>query len=113
MASRNLGNLVDYFLTGIVRPIPSHSCFFKKSINSDTIKEEDKQYITIFTKNSKSRLVILKQLERMGISIQRLYEQSKFEFICTEGSDLQDKMIVFKERLEKNSQKNNPRYAVR
>ncbi len=87
--------------------------FFKRIINSDTINEDDKQHITIFTKNNKSRLGILKQLERMGISIQRLHEQSKFEFICTEGSDLQDKMTIFKERLEKNSQKNNPQYAIR
>lgn len=86
--------------------------FFKSIVNDESIKEEDKKYITIFTKDDNSRMAIIRQLRKMEIDMQRLYAQSKLEFICVDEDDLQDKMIVFKERLEKNSQKNNPQYAI-
>lgn len=86
--------------------------FFKSIVNNESIKEEDKKYITIFTKDDNSRMAIIRQLRKMEIDMQRLYAQSKLEFICVDEDDLQDKMIVFKERLEKNSQKNNPQYAI-
>ena len=86
--------------------------FFKGIVNDESVKEEDKKYITIFTKDDNSRMAIIRQLRKMKIDMQRLYAQSKLEFICVDEDDLQDKMIVFKERLEKNSQKNNPQYAI-
>lgn len=86
--------------------------FFKSIVNDESIKEEDKKYITIFTKDDNSRMAIIRQLRKMEIDMQRLYAQSKLEFICVDEDELQDKMIVFKQRLEKNSQKNNPQYAI-
>lgn len=86
--------------------------FFKGIVNKETIKEEDKQYITIFTKNDNSRMAILKQLRKMGIDMQRLYAQSKLQFICTEEDDVVEKVNDFKQRLEKNGTKNNPQYAI-
>lgn len=85
--------------------------FFKGVVNDEPIKEEDKKYITIFTKDDNSRMAIIRQLRKMEIDMQRLYAQSKLEFICVDEDNLQDKMTVFKERLKKNSQKNNPKYA--
>ena len=86
--------------------------FFKGIVNKENIKEEDKQHITIFTKNDNSRMAILRQLRKMGIDMQRLYAQSKLQFICTEEDDVREKVNAFKERLEKNSAKNNPQYAI-
>ena len=86
--------------------------FFKGIVAKESIKEEDKQYITIFTKDDNSRMAILRQLRKMGINMQRLYAQSKLQFICTEEDDLLEKVEAFKERLEKNSAKNNPQYNL-
>lgn len=86
--------------------------FFKGIVNSESIKEEEKKYITIFTKDDNSRMAILRQLRKMEIDMQRLYAQSKLQFICTQDEDVQDKVDVFKERLERNSAKNNPQYLV-
>lgn len=86
--------------------------FFKGIVNEENIKEEDKQYITIFTKDDNSRMAILRQLRKMGIDMQRLYAQSKLQFICTEEEDVRERVNEFKERLEKNSAKNNPQYAI-
>lgn len=86
--------------------------FFKGIVNKENIKEEDKQYITIFTKDDNSRMAILRQLRKMDIDMQRLYAQSKLQFICTEEDDVREKVNEFKERLEKNSAKNNPQYAI-
>ena len=77
--------------------------FFKGIVNKESIKEEDKQHITIFTKDNNSRIAILRQLRKMEIDMQRLYAQSKLQIICTQDEDIQDKVNVFKERLEKNS----------
>lgn len=82
--------------------------FFKGIVNSESIKEEEKKYITIFTKDDNSRMAILRQLRKMEIDMQRLYAQSKLQFICTQDEDVQEKVDVFKERLERNSAKNNP-----
>lgn len=86
--------------------------FFKEIVSGESILEDKKQYITIFTKNDNSRMSILRQLRKMGIDMQRLYAQSKLEFICTEEDACQDKMIAFKERLEKNGAKKNHQYSV-
>ena len=86
--------------------------FFKGLVDGESTKEENKQYITIFTKDDNSRMAILRQLRKMGINMQRLYAQSKLEFICVEEDDTQDKMRAFKERLEKNSAPKNPQYNV-
>lgn len=86
--------------------------FFKGIVNKESIKEKDKQYITIFTKDDNSRMAILRQLRKMEIDMQRLYAQSKLQIICTQDEDIQDKVNVFKERLEKNSAKKNPQYHV-
>ena len=82
--------------------------FFKGIVNSESIKEEEKKYITIFTKDDNSRMAILRQLRKMEIDMQRLYAQSKLQFICTQDENVRDEVSVFKERLEKNSAKNNP-----
>lgn len=76
--------------------------FFKGLVDKEFIKEEDKQYITIFTKDDNSRMAILRQLRKMGVDMQRLYAQSKLQFICTEEEDVREKVEAFKERLEKN-----------
>lgn len=86
--------------------------FFKGLVNGESIKEKDKQYITIFTKDDNSRMAILRQLRKMEINMQRLYAQSIFQIICTEEEDVQEKISEFKQRLEKNSKKRNPQYAV-
>lgn len=86
--------------------------FFKGIVAKESIKEEDKQYITIFTKDDNSRMAILRQLRKMGINMQRLYAQSKLQFICTEEDDVQEKVEAFKERLVGNSAKNNPQYNL-
>lgn len=86
--------------------------FFKGIVNSEYIEEEKKKYITIFTKDDNSRMAILRQLRKMEIDMQRLFAQSKLQFICTQDEDVQDKIDVFKERLERNSAKNNPQYPV-
>ncbi len=57
-------------------------------------------------------VAILRQLRKMGINMQRLYAQSKLQFICTEEDDVIENVNDFKQRLEKNSAKNNPQYDV-
>lgn len=86
--------------------------FFKGIANGESIKEKDKQYITIFTKDDNSRMAILRQLRKMKIDLQRLYAQSQLQFICTEDDNIQETVNNFKERLDKKSSKNNPLYAL-
>lgn len=57
--------------------------FFRSLSDGDSILEEKKKNITIFTKDDNSRLEIIGKLREMGIGIQRLYAQSHFQIICT------------------------------
>lgn len=77
--------------------------FFKSLSDGDSINEENKKNITIFTKDDKSRLSIIGKLREMNIGIQRLYAQSHFQIICT--NDNRDKSLieVFVKRLNDNS----------
>lgn len=58
--------------------------FFTSLSDGDSISEEKKKNITIFTKDDNSRLSIIGKLREMKIGIQRLYAQSHFQIICTE-----------------------------
>lgn len=58
--------------------------FFTSLSDGDSIPEEKKKNITIFTKDDNSRLSIIGKLREMKIGIQRLYAQSHFQIICTE-----------------------------
>lgn len=77
--------------------------FFKSLSDGDSINEENKKNITIFTKDDNSRLSIIGKLREMNISIQRLYAQSHFQIICT--NDEKDKSLLedFIKRLHDNS----------
>ena len=86
--------------------------FFKSIVNDESIKEEDKKYITIFTKDDNSRMAIIRQLRKMEIDMQRLYAQSHFQIICTEEEYYKDILDDFYKRLDKYSEKNRPRISV-
>ena len=77
--------------------------FFKSLSDGDSIHEENKKNITIFTKDDKSRLSIIGKLREMNISIQRLYAQSHFQIICTEDEKDKSLLDVFVKRLNDNS----------
>lgn len=57
--------------------------FFRSLSDGESISEESKKNITIFTKDDNSRLSIISKLREMKIGIQRLYAQSHFQIICT------------------------------
>lgn len=77
--------------------------FFRNLSNGESITEESKKNITIFTKDDNSRLSIIGKLREMDISIQRLYAQSHFQIICT--NDEKDKSFIcgFIKRMKDNS----------
>lgn len=66
--------------------------FFRSISEGDSISEDNKKNITIFTKDDNSRLSIIGKLREMNIGIQRLYAQSHFQIICT--IDEKDKHLV-------------------
>lgn len=66
--------------------------FFKSISIGDSILEEHKKNITIFTKDDNSRLGIIGKLREMQIGIQRLYAQSHFQIICT--NDERDSVLL-------------------
>ena len=77
--------------------------FFRSLSDGDSIREEYKKNITIFTKDDNSRLSIIGKLREMNIGIQRLYAQSHFQIICT--NDEKDKSLLddFVKRMNENS----------
>ena len=77
--------------------------FFRQISEGDSITDEAKQYITIFTKDDNSRLSIVSNLRNMGINIQRLYAQSHFQIICTSDDGEKKELSDFYKRLGENS----------
>ena len=77
--------------------------FFKQLSEGESIKEEKKKYITVFTKDDNSRLSIISNLRNMGINIQRLYAQSHFQIICTSDDGEKKELSDFYNRLAANS----------
>lgn len=78
--------------------------FFRQISEGESITDEAKQYITIFTKDDNSRLSIVSNLRNMGINIQRLYAQSHFQIICTSDDGEKQELNDFYVRLRENSQ---------
>lgn len=76
--------------------------FFKQLSEGESITDNQKQYITIFTKDDNSRLSIITNLRNMGINIQRLYAQSHFQIICTSDDGEKNELSDFYKRLEEN-----------
>jgi hypothetical protein len=71
--------------------------FFRSLSEGDSISENNKKNITIFTKDDNSRLSIIGKLREMNIGIQRLYAQSHFQIICTtdeKDKDLLDGFVI-------------------
>lgn len=77
--------------------------FFKQLSEGESIRDDKKQYITVFTKDDNSRLGIITNLRNMGINIQRLYAQSHFQIICTSDDVEKKELSDFYNRLEENS----------
>ena len=77
--------------------------FFRQISEGESITDDKKQYITIFTKNDNSRLGIITSLRNMGINIQRLYAQSHFQIICTSDDGEKEELDDFYLRLRQNS----------
>lgn len=77
--------------------------FFRKISEGESISDEAKQYVTLFTKDDSSRLSIVSNLRNMGINIQRLYAQSHFQIICTSDDGEKQELNDFYMRLRKNS----------
>jgi len=77
--------------------------FFRQLTEGESINEDEKKYITIFTKDDNSRLSIITNLRNMGINIQRLYAQSHFQIICTSDDVEKNELSEFYKRLEEDS----------
>ena len=77
--------------------------FFKQISEGESITDDRKQYITVFTKDDNSRLSIISNLRNMDINIQRLYAQSHFQIICTEDDGEKNELDDFYRRLEEDS----------
>lgn len=77
--------------------------FFRQISEGESITDDKKQCITIFTKNDSSRLGIITSLRNMGIDIQRLYAQSHFQIICTSEDVEKQELADFYLRLRQNS----------
>lgn len=77
--------------------------FFKQLSEGESVMEEQKKFITIFTKDDNSRLSIITNLRNMGINIQRLYAQSHFQIICTSDDGEKKELSDFYNRLAANS----------
>jgi len=77
--------------------------FFRQISEGESITDEAKQYITVFTKDDDSRLSIVSNLRNMGINIQRLYAQSHFQIICTSDDVEKKELSDFYKRLEEDS----------
>lgn len=77
--------------------------FFKQISEGESISNDEKQYITVFTKDDSSRLGIITNMRNMGINIQRLYAQSHFQIICTADDGEKNELSDFYKRLEEDS----------
>lgn len=77
--------------------------FFRQITEGETITDDKKQFITVFTKDDTSRLGIIANLRNMGINIQRLYAQSHFQIICTSDDVEKQELSNFYLRLNQNS----------
>ena len=77
--------------------------FFRQISEGESITDDRKQYITVFTKDDNSRLSIISNLRNMGINIQRLYAQSYFQIICTADDGEKQELSDFYKRLEEDS----------
>lgn len=73
--------------------------FFKSQSGREDIAEREKKHITIFTKDERARIGILKRLGEMDINRQNLFTQSHFQIIRT--MDAADERLIseFKNRL--------------
>lgn len=77
--------------------------FFKQISEAESVSNDWKQYITVFTKDDSSRLGIITNMRNMGINIQRLYAQSYFQIICTADDGEKQELSDFYKRLEEDS----------
>jgi len=75
--------------------------FFQSQSGREHIAEDKKKYITIFTKDEKARIDILKRLEEMDVNRQNLFTQSHFQIIRTNDSADNRLFDEFKHRLSK------------
>lgn len=80
--------------------------FFKQISEGESIADDKKKYITIFTGDDQSRLNIISNLRNMGINIQRLYAQSHFQIICNSDDVEEEELSDFYHRLK------NPNYLA-
>lgn len=77
--------------------------FFRSLSDGESIPEESKKNITIFTKDDNSRLSIMSKLREMNIGVQRLYAQSHFQIICTNDERDNTMLDDFVKRMYDNS----------
>lgn len=77
--------------------------FFKSQSGREPIEDKKKKCITIFTKDEKSRIDIMKRFSDLGINRQNLYTQSKFQIIRTSNDNDKDLIEEFCQRLKRNS----------
>ncbi len=77
--------------------------FFRSLSDGDSIPEENKKNITLFTKDDNSRLGLIGRLREMKIGIQRLYAQSHLQVICTNVEEDKEKIDDFVKRMEDTS----------
>ena len=79
--------------------------FFKSQSGRESIDENKKKYITIFTKDESSRMDILKRLEAMDVNRQNLFTQSHFQIIRTTDEADRGLLDEFQSRLSQQSKK--------
>lgn len=85
--------------------------FFKHLSEGESIPDDKKKNITVFTKDDGSRLSIITNMRNMGVNIQRLYAQSHFQIICTSDDVEKQELSEFYWRLKQNSKaKHNERF---
>lgn len=77
--------------------------FFQSQSGRAPIAEDEKKYITIFTKDESARIDILKRLEEMGVNRQNLFTQSHFQIIRTTDNADNRLFDEFKRRLNNQS----------
>ena len=84
--------------------------FFKQLSEGESIPDNKKKNITVFTKDYGSRLSIITNMRNMGVNIQRLYAQSHFQIICTSEDVEKQELSEFYCRLKQSSKaKHNER----
>ena len=77
--------------------------FFKQLSEGESIPDNKKKNITVFTKDYGSRLSIITNMRNMGVNIQRLYAQSHFQIICTFEDVEKQELSEFYLRLKQSS----------